>query len=92
MLITGGGGFVGSHLADALLARSDEVFILEPGGTSKVRFVSKEHVYGQSYEDIARRIPDATRMRTVLGVTAGVPLRVGLAKTVDWFRRSMRDG
>jgi hypothetical protein len=30
-------------------------------------------------------------MRTVLGVKAGVPLRAGLAKTINWFRRTMRD-
>jgi UDP-glucose 4-epimerase len=29
VLITGGAGFVGSHLAEALLARGDEVFILD---------------------------------------------------------------
>ena len=29
-LITGGAGFVGSHLAEALLGRGDEVHVLEP--------------------------------------------------------------
>ena len=37
ILITGGGGFIGSHLSELLLALDHEVFILEPGGTSKVR-------------------------------------------------------
>ena len=37
VLITGGGGFVGSHLADAFLARGDEVFILDTGSVAKTR-------------------------------------------------------
>src|SRR5262245_12337201 len=37
VLITGGGGFLGSHLTDAFLARGDEVFILETGMTLKVK-------------------------------------------------------
>ncbi|HVM96798.1 MAG TPA: NAD-dependent epimerase/dehydratase family protein, partial [Candidatus Acidoferrales bacterium] len=37
ILITGGGGFVGSHLADAFLARGDEVFILDTGSVQKTR-------------------------------------------------------
>ena len=37
VLITGGGGFVGSHLADAFIARGDEVFILDTGTVKKVR-------------------------------------------------------
>ena len=37
ILITGGGGFVGSHLSDAFLERGDEVFILDTGSMSKVR-------------------------------------------------------
>jgi nucleoside-diphosphate-sugar epimerase len=56
------------------------------GSKSTIRFVTKEEVYGTSYEDIGRRVPDATRMRKVLGVTAEVPLRDGLAKTIEWFR------
>src|SRR5262249_42711089 len=42
VLITGGGGFVGSHLADAFIARGDEVFILDTGSVIKTR-----HLMGQ---------------------------------------------
>ncbi len=38
-LITGGAGFVGSHLAEALLARGDEVFILDDLSTGSVENV-----------------------------------------------------
>ena len=37
VLITGGAGFLGSHLADALLDRGDEVFLLDEGPTTKIR-------------------------------------------------------
>lgn len=43
VLITGGAGFIGSHLADAFLQRGDEVFILDTGSTQKVR-----HLMGRS--------------------------------------------
>ena len=56
------------------------------GSSSTIRFVSKEEVYGTSYEDIGRRVPDAARMRKVLGVDAEVPLRQGLGQTIEWFR------
>ena len=36
VLITGGAGFVGSHLADALLRRGDEVFILDNLSTGSI--------------------------------------------------------
>jgi hypothetical protein len=42
---------------------------------SKIRFVSQEEVYGNSYEDIPRRVPDNTKMRTLLKVTPKVNLR-----------------
>ncbi|MGH9718186.1 MAG: NAD-dependent epimerase/dehydratase family protein [Candidatus Acidiferrales bacterium] len=38
-LITGGAGFIGSHLAEALLARGDEVFILDDLSTGSVENV-----------------------------------------------------
>jgi UDP-glucose 4-epimerase len=41
-LITGGAGFVGSHLAEALLARGDEVFILDNLSTGSIENI--EHL------------------------------------------------
>lgn len=60
------------------------------GSRSKIRFVSKEEVYGSSYEDIGRRVPNTTRMQTVLGVDNDISLREGLEKTIDWFRRELQ--
>ena len=37
VLITGGAGFLGSHLSDAFIERGDEVFVLDTGSIAKVR-------------------------------------------------------
>ena len=34
-LITGGGGFIGSHVADALVARGDDVVVLDDFSTGR---------------------------------------------------------
>src|SRR4030095_14637989 len=51
-----------------------------------IEVVPHSTVYGDSYEDIARRVPDVTKMEHVLGVRADTPLREGLRRTVAWFR------
>jgi UDP-glucose 4-epimerase len=56
------------------------------GSTSTIRFVTQESVYGASYEDIPRRVPDTTKMETVLGMRMQTSLRDGLARTTEWFR------
>ena len=43
-LITGGAGFVGSHLAEALLARGDEVYVLDNLSTGSIENI--EHLKG----------------------------------------------
>jgi UDP-glucose 4-epimerase len=50
--------------------------------------VTQESVYGSSYEDIPRRVPDNSRMREVLGVCAETSLREGLTRTIEWFRNT----
>ncbi|HSC28842.1 MAG TPA: NAD-dependent epimerase/dehydratase family protein, partial [Vicinamibacterales bacterium] len=40
VLITGGAGFVGSHLSDGLLARGDEVFVLDNLSTGSIENIS----------------------------------------------------
>ena len=54
---------------------------------SKIKFVTQEEVYGNSYEDIPRRVPDTTKMKTLLGVTPKVSLREGTALSMEWFRQ-----
>jgi nucleoside-diphosphate-sugar epimerase len=57
---------------------------------SGVRFVTQQSVYGNSYEDVQRRVPDNTRMKEILGVTPEVTLRDGLRQTIEWFRKDLQ--
>ena len=68
------------------IRRLAEAMIEVGGGTSTVRFVPQETIYGESYEDVPRRVPDVTRMGQLLGIRANTPLDDGLARTIAWFR------
>jgi UDP-glucose 4-epimerase len=62
-----------------------EISGLDPD--KNLRFVRQEEIYGNKYEDIPRRIPDITKLKTVLGVTPSTSLADGLRATIDWFRQ-----
>ena len=68
-----------------------ELMIKIGGGPSTIRFVSHTSVYGESYEDVPRRVPDVRRMSGILGVEPTTPLADGLARTIAWFRRANAD-
>lgn len=83
---TEGGVFnIGTNVETSILELA-RLMIEIAGATSTIKFVTQEAVYGSSYEDIPRRVPDTTNMETVLGVRAETPLREGLKRTIDWFR------
>jgi UDP-glucose 4-epimerase len=63
-----------------------ETMIRVAGSSSRIAFVKQESVYGESYEDVPRRIPSLARMQDLLGVRAGTSLEEGLRRTIDWFR------
>lgn len=63
-----------------------ELMIALSGSTSSVTFVPQKSIYGDSYEDIPRRVPDSSRMREILGVTPQISLEDGLRRTIEWFR------
>ena len=76
---------VGSDAETSILELA-ETMIRIAGSRSRVVFVPQDSVYGDSYEDVPRRVPCVRRMHEILGVRAEIPLEKGLHQTIDWFR------
>lgn len=70
VFITGGAGFIGSHLADLLIARGDEVIVLDDLSTG--RMANIEHLVG--HKGFSYRI----------GSALDSPLVVELVDRADW--------
>ncbi len=77
---------IGTDRETSVLEFAELMIELFGPNSSKIKFVSQEQIYGSSYEDIPRRVPDNTKMRTLLGVTPKVGLREGTKLAMDWFR------
>ncbi len=56
------------------------------GANTTIKYVTKESIYGDSYEDIQRRVPKVELMNNVLKVHAETSLDDGLRTTIEWFR------
>ncbi len=55
------------------------------GTDAPIVHVPQEEIYGKSYEDIQRRVPDIARMRSILGVEPDTSLEDGLRATYEWY-------
>lgn len=75
------------EIAIADLARR---VIMAAGSASEMRFVPYEEAYGEGFEDMARRIPDTTRIRTLVGWEPTRDLQAILDEMVV-YERAQRD-
>ncbi len=106
VLITGGAGFIGSHLADAFIARGDEVTALDPASDAKVRHlrahprfrVIRESVLNRDIlEGLVARADLVYHLAAVVGVEhyVGDPyqvLTVNINGTQDVLAAAFRHG
>jgi UDP-glucose 4-epimerase len=76
---------VGSDVEISILELA-QAMIRIAGSHSRVELVPQQSVYGDSYEDVPRRVPCVKRMREILGVCADTPLDKGLRATIEWFK------
>ncbi|HVC68653.1 MAG TPA: NAD-dependent epimerase/dehydratase family protein [Acidimicrobiales bacterium] len=61
----------------------------ETGSTSKISFVPYEQAYEEGFEDMARRVPDTTRARELVGFAPTVGLREIIRLVIDEQARTV---
>jgi UDP-glucose 4-epimerase len=60
-----------------------EIVREETGSHSEISFVPYEEAYEAGFEDMARRVPDTTRARMLVGFTPTVGLRQIIRMVID---------
>ncbi|HEY0783872.1 MAG TPA: NAD-dependent epimerase/dehydratase family protein, partial [Thermoanaerobaculia bacterium] len=80
---------IGTDRETTILELAETMIRVFPHTGSKIKFIHQEQMYGTSYEDIPRRYPDITRMRTILGVDPKIPMEEGVRRTIEWFHKEM---
>ena len=75
---------IGATREIAIVDLAKLIHSLIPGAPElKLKFIPYEDL-SKGYEDVMRRIPDDTKIKRLLGVSAEVSLEEGLKKTIEW--------
>lgn len=77
------------------LGSQEEITILQlaslikelTGSSSEIRLLPYDQAYERGFEDMRRRVPDLTRVKTVVGYAPRYTLRDTLLDVIDWLRQ-----
>jgi UDP-glucose 4-epimerase len=85
VLITGGAGFIGSHLADAYIARGDEVFCIDDLSTGSIANIAhlKEHPRFHYAIDTVQNTPVTAELVDACDVVFHLAAAVGVKLIVE---------
>ena len=75
-------------MTETTIGDAAELIAKLAGPETELHHVDTGASLGRSYEDLARRIPDNTKARSVLGWTCETSLEDGLARTIEWAQRN----
>ena len=78
---------IGSNYEHTMM-EAVECIIKNTNPSLKPRKVSTEEMYGNSYEDISRRVPDVSKIKKEIGWIATTPLEKGVKRTVEWVKKN----
>lgn len=82
---------IGSDRETPILELAKMIRLLADSSSDLVLVPSRD-VFGQSFEETRRRVPDVRRAAQVLGFSAEISLEEGLRRTIEWFRRGSEIG
>ncbi len=54
-------------------------------GKGEIEYINEEEMYGLSYEDIPRRVPDISKARRILEYSPKIDDEEGVRRTLEWF-------
>src|ERR1044071_7946134 len=96
VLITGGAGFIGSHLADACIARGDDVFVIDDLSTGSIYNIEhlKEHpAFHYTIDQVQQRSVTAElvdRADVIYHLAAAVGVRLIVESPVSTIETNLR--
>jgi len=96
VLITGGAGFIGSHLAEAYLARGDEVWILDDLSTGGIKNVEplrnhpKFHYLVETVMNVPVLAESIDRVDAVIHLAAAVGVRLIVESPVNTIETNIK--
>jgi nucleoside-diphosphate-sugar epimerase len=68
------------------IERLAHLVIERTGSKSPLRFVPYEQIYERGFEDMRRRVPNVTKLRTTIGFAPEIPLERALENIIHAFR------